>query len=295
MNKNLDGKKISSLLYEELRNYIKEKNILPKIVDISIGNDFGSLMYSKMKKRKIEKELGFKVESVHFNKIEHNELIEYIKNLNDDKNINGIMLQLPLPKNLKDKERNILDTIDVNKDIDGLTSTSLGKLFVGKETFIPCTPKGVITLLKCYNVDLNGKNICIINRSNIVGKTLEQLFIKENATTTLCHSYTKELKNITKKADILIVAINNKKYITKDYIKKNAIIIDIGINKENDKVVGDVDYNKVYSKASLITPPIGSVGPMTICMLCYNIALSIYGNEIEKVLETGINKIRTNK
>ena len=291
MNKNLNGVTVSDILYRELKKYCKNKNVLPKVIDIIIGNDFSSLMYSKMKKKKIE-ELGFIFELKHFDKIDIKNLLSFIEKCNKDNNINGIMIQLPLPNNLKKYERLILDSIDIKKDIDGLNSKSLGNLMVNNKSFIPCTALGIISLLKSYNIKLSGKKVCIIGRSNIVGKPLEQLFLEENSTTFMCHSYTENLKNISKNADILIVAINKKEYIKKDYIKNNAIVIDVGINKKGNKIVGDIDYNNVIDKVSLITPCIGGVGPMTICMLCYNVAYSIYGDEILKILYNGIKKAK---
>lgn len=292
-NKKIDGIKISKILYEELKKYVEDKSQKPKIIDISIGDDFGSLMYAKMKKQTIERETGFEFISKHFESTTSEELIKYIKELNQDITINGIMIQLPLPGELGKYEREILDTIDPNKDVDGLTTTTAGKLFTNQKGFAPCTPLGIITLLKVYNIELVGKNVVIINRSNIVGKPLEQLFLKENATTTVCHSKTKNLKDITSTADILIVALNQQEYITEEYVKENAIVIDVGVHKNSEgKTVGDVDLDSVYNKVELITPPTGAVGPMTITMLAYNSAKSLYGNEIDKVLEQGIVKAK---
>lgn len=293
IDKKLNGTEVSKILYEELRGYLYDKNPSSKIVDISIGNDLGGEMYAKMKKKKIESEIGFSFESKHYSEISYSELISVINNINNNPNVCGLMFQLPLPEYLRKNERDILDHISYLKDIDGLTSTSLGNMMVGTESFIPCTPKGIITLLKVYGVDIIGKNVCIINRSNIVGKPLEQLFLKENATTTICHSYTNNLKDITNQSDIIIAALNKQEIITSDYVKKGAIVIDVGVHKnERGKIVGDVDFNDVYSQASLITPPVGGVGPMTVCMLCYNAALSLYGKKIEEVLENGIEKAK---
>lgn len=299
-NKNIDGKTVSQILYQELRKYTETKSKKPTIVDISIGEDFGGLVYAKMKKQTLEREVNFDFINKHFKTITKDNLIAYINELNANSSIDGIMIQLPLPADLEKYEREILDTIDYKKDIDGLTTTTLGKLFTNQSCLAPCTPSGIINLLKIYNVDLIGKNVVIINRSNIVGKPLEQLFLLENATTTLCHSKTKELKDITSKADILVVAMNKQEYITDEYIAPGAIVVDIGVHKNHDgKIVGDVSYSSVYDKISLITPPTGSVGPMTIAMLAYNAAKSLYGEEINDVLERGIEKskkiIRTGK
>ena len=293
MEKRIDGKTISKVLYQELKEYAQNQSKKPKIVDISIGEDFGSLMYAKMKKQTIERETGFEFISKHFESITREELINYVTELNNDENINGIMMQLPLPKDLRKFEREILDTINPSKDVDGLTTITAGKLFTNQNGFAPCTPLGIITLLKVYDIDLVGKNVVIINRSNIVGKPLEQLFLKENATTTVCHSKTKNLSDITKKADILVAGLNQQEYITEEYVKDNAIVIDVGVHKNNEgKTVGDVAFNSVYDKVELITPPTGAVGPMTITMLAYNSAKSLYGDEIDKVLEKGIEKAK---
>lgn len=293
MEKRIDGKAISKELYKELKNYLLKYDKLPTIVDISIGDDYGGLMYSKMKQRKINQETGIGFESIHFDTITYEELIEYIISLNNNNDINGIMLQLPLPDYLKEREREILDTINQGKDVDGLTAISSGLLAVGNDTFVPCTALGIEVLLKSYNVDLQGKNVAIINRSNIVGKPLSFLMLKDNATPTLCHSKTSNLKDITNKADIVVAALNKKEFITSDYIKEGAIVIDVGVHQGDEgKVVGDVNFKDVYKKASLITPPIGSVGPMTICMLAYNAAKSMYGSEVNDVLESGISKVK---
>jgi len=292
-NKRIDGKTVSKVLYEELKNYAESKDKKPKIVDISIGEDFGSLMYAKMKKQTIERETGFEFVSKHFEDITKEELIAYVNKLNNDEDITGIMMQLPLPGELRYHEREILDTINPEKDVDGLTTNTAGKLFTRQKGFAPCTPLGIITLLKVYDIDLVGKNVVIINRSNIVGKPLEQLFLNENATTTVCHSKTRNLSDITKNADILVAALNKQEYITEEYVKDNAIVIDVGVHKNSEgKTVGDVDFNSVYDKVELITPPTGAVGPMTITMLAYNSAKGLYGAEIDKVLETGIEKAK---
>lgn len=293
VDKRMSGTEVSKVLYEELREYLKGKERVPKVVDISIGDDFGGEMYAAMKKKKVEAETGFPFESRHYDEISYDDLIKVIDDINNDEDIYGVMIQLPLPGELRGKERNILDHISPLKDVDGLTSQSLGNLMVCNESFIPCTPKGIITLLRAYGVDMVGKNVCIINRSNIVGKPLEQLFLMENATTTVCHSLTKDLKGVVSKADIVVAALNKQEIITADYIKRGAVVVDVGVHRnEFGKTVGDVKYDEVYSKASLITPPTGGVGPMTICMLCYNSALSIYGDEVLEVLEEGIEKAK---
>lgn len=293
LNKNIDGKFVSKILYEELRTYLKAHGKLPKIVDISIGDDFGGQMYAKMKQQKINKETEMPFESIHFDEITTKKLIAYLEKLNHDSNINGIMIQLPLPKKLKSDERTILDTIAYQKDVDGLTTIQAGRLSLGTNSYIPCTALGIEVLLKTYNVSLEGKKVAIINRSNIVGKPLAALMLRNDATPIICHSKTTNLAAITRDCDIIVAALNKREYITSDYIKEGAIIIDVGVHKNSDgKTVGDVDYNDAYTKASLITPPTGGVGPMTICMLAYNTAKSMYGEEVEEVLSNGINKAK---
>lgn len=296
-NKKMNGIAISKILYDELRTYVTKQNKgTPKMIDLSIGDDLGGQVYANMKKKKIENETGFLFESVHYDNISYVDLLNIIKKYNEDNDIYGIMLQLPLTKQLQIFERQILDSIDKNKDVDGLTSISMGKLVVGNEGFIPCTPKGIIALLKAYDVNLDGAKVCIINRSNIVGKPLEQLFLRENATTTVCHSHTKDLQSIASQADIVVAALNQREFITSDFIKDGAVVIDVGVHKTKDGViVGDVKYDDVYEKAALITPPTGCVGVMTICMLAYNLALSYYGNKINDVLNSGIEKAKVKK
>lgn len=293
MDKKIDGLLVSEMLYEELNNYLNTKDKKPVVVDISIGNDFGVLMYSKMKKKKIESETNIGFKSVHFDSISYEELKEYIITLNNDNSITGIMLQLPLPNNLKKHEREFLDLIDKNKDVDGLTTNSIGLLGINESNFVPCTALGIQTLLKCYNVSLEGKRIAIINRSNIVGKPLMHLMLKDNAIPIICHSKTLNLSEITNTCDIVVAALNKQEYIDSSYIKEGAIVIDVGVHKNSlGKTVGDVNFDDLYDKVSLITPPTKSVGPMTICMLAYNSAKTVYKEEVDEVLKQGIEKVK---
>lgn len=292
-NKKINGTAVSKILYEELRNYLVSHKTLPSIVDISIGDDFGGQMYAKMKQNKINKETSMPFESVHFDAINKEELINYLETLNKSPEINGIMIQLPLPSNLKAYEREILDTIAYQKDVDGLTTIQAGKMSIGTDAFIPCTALGIETILKAYDIPLEGKKVAIINRSNIVGKPLAALMLRNNATPIICHSKTANLKEVTSNCDIVVAALNKQEYITSDYLKDDAIVIDVGVHKNSEgKTVGDVNFNDVYDKALLITPPTGAVGPMTICMLAYNAAKSVYGEEIDSVLEEGIEKTK---
>lgn len=292
-NKKINGVVVSEILYEELRNYLLRCDKVPTIVDISIGNELGAVMYSKVKKVTLSKETGINFKSIHFDKISYLELINYIRKLNNDGSVNGIMIQLPLPSDLRNYEREILEEIDPKKDIDGLTSFSSGLLSVGEDCFVPCTALGIETLLKAYDISLVGKKVAVINRSNIVGKPLIQLLLRNDATVVICNSKTSNLSDITRECDIVIVALNKMEYITSDYIKEGAIVIDVGVHRnEFGNVVGDVWYDDVYNKASLVTPPVGAVGPMTVCMLAYNTVKSVYGNEVNQVLENGIIKAR---
>lgn len=295
MEKRIDGTLVSKILYDELNSYLDEKKdeSRGKVKIISVGDDFGSQMYGKMKKKKLTEIMGYSVDAEHYDEISLEDLIKVINDSNEDSSINGIMLQLPLPSYLSQYEREILDSIDPKKDVDGLTSSSLGNLVVSTDTLEACTPKGIITLLKVYGVNLLGKNVCIINRSNIVGKPLLHMFLRENATPIICHSKTKDLKSITKSADILVAACNRQEMIDDSFIKDDVIIIDVGVHKNNDgKTVGDVSYDSCFERSSLITPPTGGVGPMTICMLAYNIAKAKYGIDVNYVLEKGIEKAK---
>lgn len=293
MGKKISGIEVSKILYEELRNYLLTRENPIHVVDISIGDDFGGQMYSKMKQKKISKETGIDFDSIHFTDINKDKLESYLEMLSKDPEITGIMLQLPLPGTLKDYEREILDKISPTKDVDGLTTSSIGKLVLGEDTLIPCTPKGIETLLHAYDVPLEGKKVAIINRSNIVGKPLAHLMLQNNATPIICHSKTRDLKEVTRESDIVVAALNKQEAITADFIKEGAVVIDVGVHRnEEGKTVGDVDFASVYEKSSLITPPTGGVGPMTICMLAYNSAKSVYGKEVDEVLQQGIEKAK---
>lgn len=297
----MDGTLVSKVLYDELVEYLNEKSksnnyfesLRPRVKIISVGEDFGSQMYGKMKKKKLTEIMGYSVDAVHFDEISLEDLIKEIKDSNEDDSINGIMLQLPLPSYLSQYEREILDSIDSKKDVDGLTSASLGKLMVGSSALESCTPKGIITLLKVYGVELLGKKVCIINRSNIVGKPLAHMFLKENATPIICHSKISNLQDVSSDCDIVVAACNKQELIDSSYIKDDAVVVDVGVHKNSDgKTVGDVSYDDCYHKCSLITPPTGGVGPMTICMLAYNTVKAKYGDEVEMVLDRGIEKAK---
>lgn len=295
MNKNIDGIKISKTLYNELNKYLSTKSQHPKIVDISIGTDYGSSVYSKMKQKTLSTNTNIEFKSIHFEKTTYQELIQYIKELNKDRGVTGILIQLPLPDYLKEHTREILETISPIKDIDGLTSIQAGLLSTRQDCLVSCTALAIETLLKSYNINLEGKKVAILNRNNLIGIPFAHLMLKNNATPIICHSKTKNLKNITKESDIIVVSINKQEYITEDYIKEGTIVLDTGVHKNtNNKIVGDTDYNNIVKKASLITPPIGSIGPMTICMLAYNATKAIYGIEVNNILDNAIQKAKSN-
>ena len=260
MTKLLSGIECRNKLKEKLTkkiNKIKEKIT---ITVISVGNDEASKIYIKNKIKECQS-VNIECQHLHFEKTTTNELINLITKLNKDKNITGILVQLPLPKNIE--ENKVINTIDYKKDIDGLTKSNIAKLYSNQKGIIPCTAKGIIDLLEYNKIEIEGKNITIIGRSNLVGKPLTLALLNKNATVTLCHSKTKDLKKHTKKADIIIVAVGQPSLIKKEMVSNNSIIIDVGINRINGKISGDVDKS-VYKKCKAITPVPGGVGPMTV-------------------------------
>ncbi|MGL5246492.1 MAG: dihydrofolate reductase [Mycoplasmoidaceae bacterium] len=270
----LSGYKISKKIKYELiakNNYlIKENNKKPSLVIVNVGDNFASSVYIN-NKVKLAKEIGIEAKVKKFDDTTTNKLSNYIDKCNKDKTINGILVQLPLPKNID--QNKILNKIDPLKDVDCLNNQNIGNLFnITNESILPCTPNAVIEILKRSNVKIEGKNVVIIGRSNIVGKPLGLLLLNENATVTTCHSRTKNLKNITINADILISAVGKEKLITDKHIKKGAILIDVGINRSKDnKICGDIDFLKVLKKCDLITPVPRGVGPMTVIMMLLNL------------------------
>ena len=269
----IDGKKLAKKIREELKikcDELKQKGIYPKLAVIMVGNNPASKVYVRNKSNACA-DVGVEyVEYLLEENIEQEELIELIKKLNEDKTINGILLQSPIPMHLDINEA--FKTITYIKDVDGFSPASVGKLCIGEDTFISCTPYGVMKMLEEYNIDLNGKHVVILGRSNIVGKPLIQCCLQKNATVTICHSKTQKLEEITKQADVLISAIGQPGFVKNDMIKDKAVVIDVGINRNKDgKLVGDVDFENVKEKASYITPVPGGVGPMTIAMLMNNV------------------------
>ena len=269
----IDGKKCSEEILENLRKDIseyKEKTgKVPGLAVIILGNNAASKIYVKSKIRACEKTGILSREIILDESISEEELINEIEKLNNDKNINGILVQLPLPSHINEKK--ICEAISVKKDVDGFKAENLGKIMLGDDDgFISCTPQGIIYLIDQLNMDLHGKNVVVVGRSNIVGKPVASLLINKGATTTVCNSRTKDLAGILKKADIIVIAIGKAKFLTKDMVKEGAVVIDVGINRVDGKIYGDVDYENVKDIVSHITPVPGGVGPMTIAMLLKN-------------------------
>ena len=278
----IDGKALAKKIRENLKKEceeLKQKGIIPKLAVIMVGNNPASKVYVKNKSKACE-EIGIKFEEYLLDEnITQKELINLIEKLNKDNTIHGILLQSPIPEQLDINEA--FRKISPEKDVDGFNPVNVGKLVLNQDTFVSCTPYGIMKMFEAYNIDLTGKNVTIIGRSNIVGKPLIQCCLNKNATVTICHSKTKELKEHTKKADILIAAIGKSKFITEDMVKKDAVVIDVGINRdENGKLTGDVDFENVEKKASFITPVPGGVGPMTIAMLMNNVLKATKNLEI---------------
>lgn len=269
----IDGKNIAKKIRENLRiecDELKEKGIMPKLAVIMVGNNPASKVYVKNKSKACE-DVGIEYNEYLLGEdTTQEELINLIKELNNNKEIHGILLQSPIPKHLNINEA--FKAITYAKDVDGFTPSSVGKLCIGEDTFISCTPFGVMKMFEEYNIDLTGKDVVVLGRSNIVGKPLIQCCLQKNATVTVCHSKTKNLKEHTKRADVVIAAIGQSKFVTEDMVKEGAVIIDVGINRSEDgKLTGDVDFENVEKKASYITPVPGGVGPMTIAMLMNNV------------------------
>ena len=269
----LNGKEVARKTRENLKSKVEElkkKNIFPKLEVIMVGDDGASKIYVRNKSKACE-ELGIEYEEFLLDEnTTQQQLLQLINELNERKDVHGILLQSPVPKHLDINEA--FRTISPEKDVDGFNPVNVGKLVLGQDTFISCTPFGVMKLLEEYNIETEGKNAVVIGRSNIVGKPMLQCLLNKHATVTICHSKTENLKEITKKADILVAAIGKAKFVTKDMVKPGAVVIDVGINRnEQGKVCGDVDFNEVEGVASYITPVPGGVGPMTVAMLMENI------------------------
>ena len=268
----INGKQIAQTIKDELKTEVaalKEAGKNCCLAVIQVGNDPASSVYVANKKKACEY-IG--IDSLSYELPEETteeELLALIDRLNEDANVHGILCQLPLPRHIH--EKTILNRISPKKDVDGFHPQNVGALVVGDFGFVSCTPAGIIELLKRSNVEMTGKHCVVIGRSNIVGKPMALLMLRENATVTICHSKTQNLKEICKEADILIVAIGKPQFVTEDYVKEGAVVIDVGIHRDaNNKLCGDVDYQAVEPHCSAITPVPGGVGPMTICMLMKN-------------------------
>ena len=272
MGQIINGKEVALKIKEEIKTFVEERKNnklrIPKIASILVGNDGGSIYYMSSQE-KVANSLGVDFLKIILEEdVTEEDVINEIHKLNEDVNIQGIMLQLPLPKHLNEKK--IIKEISVKKDIDCLTFESQGKLYMGEKGFLPCTPNSVVTLIKSLNVDITGKEVVVLGRSNIVGKPVAQLLLNENATVTICHSKTRNLKEVCSKADILVVAIGKPKFIDEEYIKENAIVIDVGTSSFDGKITGDVNFDKVIDKASFVTPVPGGVGALTTTLLIKN-------------------------
>ncbi|HGA4400696.1 TPA: bifunctional methylenetetrahydrofolate dehydrogenase/methenyltetrahydrofolate cyclohydrolase [Streptococcus agalactiae] len=270
MTELIDGKALSQKMQAELGRKVErlkeQHGIIPGLAVILVGDNPASQVYVRNKERSAL-EAGFKIETLRLSEsISQEELIDIIHQYNEDKSIHGILVQLPLPQHINDKK--IILAIDPKKDVDGFHPMNTGHLWSGRPMMVPCTPAGIMEMFREYHVDLEGKHAVIIGRSNIVGKPMAQLLLDKNATVTLTHSRTRNLSEVTKEADILIVAIGQGHFVTKDFVKEGAVVIDVGMNRdENGKLIGDVVFEQVAEVASMITPVPGGVGPMTITML----------------------------
>lgn len=268
----IDGKKVSQDIKDELKVKVaelKEKGIEVSLAVIQVGNNPASTVYVGNKKKACEycgiRSLAYELPE----ETTEDELLELVRSLNDREDVDGILVQLPLPAHID--EDKVIKTIAPEKDVDGFHPHSVGTLSIGQKGFVSCTPAGIIELLKRYNIEIDGKECVVIGRSNIVGKPVGMLILRENGTVTICHSHTPDLKAVAKRADILVVAIGKAKFVTSEYVKEGAAVIDVGMDRdENGKLCGDVDFEDVKNVAGAITPVPGGVGPMTIAMLMNN-------------------------
>lgn len=268
----IDGKALSAQIRENLKEdvaaFTEKYNITPGLAVILAGNDSASALYVKNKIKGCE-QTGIKSFSYYLPEdVSEKEIFDLIDTLNNDKNVHGILVQLPVPKHIN--EQKVLERIDYKKDVDGIHAMNIGNLVLGRDTIYSCTPLGCIKMIKSQGIDIAGKNAVVVGRSNIVGKPLALLLLQENATVTICHSKTKDLKEKCLAADILCVAIGRADFIKGDMIKKGAVVIDVGMNKKEGKFCGDVDFAQAEKRAGYITPVPGGVGPMTITMLLNN-------------------------
>ncbi len=279
----IDGKKISTEIKDELKitvEELKKQGVETCLAVIQVGDDPASSIYVRNKKGACAY-VG--IESLSYELPEETteeQLVKLVKELNENDNVHGILVQLPLPKHIN--ADTIIRTISPDKDVDGFHPESVGRLCIGEPGFVSCTPAGIIQLLKRSGIEIEGKECVVVGRSNIVGKPMSILLLRENGTVTITHSRTKDLKEVTGRADILVVAIGKPKFITADYVKEGAVVIDVGMHRnEENKLCGDVDFDDIKDKVSAITPVPGGVGPMTIAMLMYNCVEAAKGQEVE--------------
>ncbi|EAC5125120.1 bifunctional methylenetetrahydrofolate dehydrogenase/methenyltetrahydrofolate cyclohydrolase FolD [Listeria monocytogenes] len=272
MGEIIDGKKLAKEIQEKVTREVAElvkEGKQPGLAVVLVGDNQASRTYVRNKQKRTE-EAGMKSVLIELpENVTEEKLLSVVEKLNEDKTIHGILVQLPLPEHIS--EEKVIDTISFDKDVDGFHPVNVGNLFIGKDSFVPCTPAGIIELIKSTGTQIEGKRAVVIGRSNIVGKPVAQLLLNENATVTIAHSRTKDLPQVAKEADILVVATGLAKFVKKDYIKPGAIVIDVGMDRdENNKLCGDVDFDDVVEEAGFITPVPGGVGPMTITMLLAN-------------------------
>ena len=275
----IDGKLVSSevrkSITEEVKAFVKETGKTPGLAVILVGNDPASAVYVR-NKHKACLEVGINSYEITMpEETTEDELLKKIDELNKDENVNGILVQLPLPKHIS--EERIINSISPEKDVDAFHPFNVGKIMLGNYDFLPCTPAGIMKLLEFYQIDITGKECVVLGRSNIVGKPMAHLLLQKNGTVTVCHSKTKNLSEVTRRADVLVVAIGKANFVTADMVKPGAVVIDVGINRlEDGKLCGDVDYTNVSDIVSYITPVPGGVGPMTITMLLKNTLKSAF-------------------
>lgn len=272
MGEIIDGKKLAKEIQEKVTREVAElvkEGKKPGLAVVLVGDNQASRTYVRNKQKRTE-EAGMKSVLIELpENVTEEKLLSVVEELNEDKTIHGILVQLPLPEHIS--EEKVIDTISYDKDVDGFHPVNVGNLFIGKDSFVPCTPAGIIELIKSTGTQIEGKRAVVIGRSNIVGKPVAQLLLIENATVTIAHSRTKDLPQVAKEADILVVATGLAKFVKKDYIKPGAVVIDVGMDRdENNKLCGDVDFDDVVEEAGFITPVPGGVGPMTITMLLAN-------------------------
>jgi len=279
----MDGKALSLLIETDIKNnvldYVSKGYRSPKLVVLLIGDNPASVTYVKNKEKACER-VGIQSEVIRMTSdVNTEDVLKVVKQLNNDNTVDGILVQLPIPKHLD--VNTIIESLDPNKDVDGLHSNNIAKLYANQDGFVPCTPRGIMTLLKHYNIEVSGKHAVVIGRSALVGRPVAQLLLNENATVTVCHSKTRNLTQVTQMADIVVVAIGKDKFLTQEHIHHANAIIDVGINRVNDKLVGDVDYDALIDKVDYMTPVPGGVGPMTIVSLLEN-TMKSYGLSIKE-------------